>query len=139
MAQQARGVGKAAPKLKYIGDKWNYKGTYSDGNPKGYYFGQQPSIIRDYIMNTLTGQNGNLLKIMWLLLSTEEGFGISQKWLMDSTGLEKNKYYKARTELVNMNWLVYDEETDTLGINYNFLWAQALLPKERRADVLSAR
>lgn len=140
MARLAEGAGKNAPTLTFKGDKFNNKGTYNDKtNPNGYYFGQQAHIIRDYVCNAVTGQQGNLLKIMWLLLSTEQGYGVSQKWVMDSTGLEKSKYYQARQELCDMGWLIYDEEKGQLGIDYDFLWHQATLPKEQRINVLARR
>lgn len=137
MADFSKGVGKSAPKLAFIGDKWNNKGTYKDSNPNGYYFGQQPSIIRKYIMNHLDGRRGNLIKLIWYLLSTDEGFGLAQATVLEETGIPKQKYYQARDELINMKWLIYEEKDHQfyLAINYDFLWAQALLPKEEQEKV----
>lgn len=125
--------GKNAPKLKFLGDKWDYKGTKRNDNPDGYLFGQQANLIRRYICNHLNGQKGNLIKLMWVLLSTDEGFGLSQEWILKETGMAKNKYYAARDELIKMNWLGYEEQDNInyLYINYSFLWAQAQLEYER--------
>lgn len=133
------GVGKNAPALIFVGDKFNNKGTISSSNKNGYHFGQQADIIRNYICQTLTGNNGNYLKLMWLLLSTDEGFKVSQKWVLDSTGMTKDKYYDTRKDLCAMNWLIYDAEKEELGINYDFMWRQACLPKNEREKVLDWR
>lgn len=128
------GIGKEAPTLAYVGDKWNHKGTYNSKNENGYLFGQNAHIIRNYIMNHLDGQQGNLLKIMWLLLQTDEGFKVSQAWIIKSTGLSKQKYYDARRKLIDMNWLIYEEKNKEmfLCINYDFLWANALNEADER-------
>jgi len=128
MADSSKGVGKSAPKLAFIGDKWNYKGTYKkDTNPNGYYFGQQPSIIRKYVMNTLDGKQGNLIKLMWYLLSTDEGFGLAQATVTSETGIPKQKYYQARDKLIDMGWLLHEEKDGQYYVanNYDYLWAQA--------------
>ena len=129
------GVGKAAPILGFEGDKWDNRGTYNKNErPNGCYFGQQPQELIHYVMNELTGQQGNLLKLMWLLLSTDVGYGISQQWVLNSTGMQKDKYYDARNILIEINWLIYEEQGNIpiLGINYTFLWQQAKLPIEKR-------
>lgn len=132
------GIGKTAPKLAFEGDKWDNRGTFNRvERPNGCLFGQQPAEIRDFIMNELTGAQGNLLKVMWLLLSTDIGFGVSQQWVMNSTGISKDKYYDSRTILIHLNWLKYEENTPDgalLGVNYTYLWEQAKLPKEKRAN-----
>lgn len=133
-----KGVGKNAPKLVFVGDKWNNKGTYNENtNPNGYFFGQQPSIIRKYIMNHLDGRQGNLIKLMWFLLSTGEGFGLAQTTIIEETGIPKQKYYAARDALINMGWLIYEEKDSQgyLAIDYNFIWKQALLSKEEQTKV----
>jgi len=132
------GIGKAAPKLAFEGDKWDNRGTFNRvERPNGCLFGQQPMELMNYIMNELTGQQGNLLKLMWLLISTDVGFGVSQQWVMNSTGLAKDKYYDARAILIKIDWLLYEEHPDDgplLGINYEYLWAQSKLPKEQRVN-----
>lgn len=130
MALECSGVGKEAPTLEYIGDKFNDIGTYNKfNNPDGCYFYQQASLIMDYVLNQLTGQQGNLLKIMIILLSTEAGFKISLKWILDRTGLSKQKYYEARQKLIDMKWLLHEECDNVvyLKVNYKLLWENALL------------
>lgn len=134
-----RGIGKNAPELKASGDKWNYKGTYEKNErPNGYYFGQCPTIIRDYVLNHLTGNNGNPLKLMWVLLETDEKahFKISQKWVLNKTGMPKDKYYDARKKLEIMGWLDYDQNEESIIINYDYLWQEALefLEREKEAE-----
>ena len=130
------GIGKAAPLLAFEGDKWDDRETYNKKErPNGCFFGQQPQEIMYYVMNELTGQQGNLLKLMWLLLSTDVGYGVSQQWVMNSTGMAKDKYYDARSILIEIGWLLYEEQSRgpaLLGINYTFLWQQAKLPKNER-------
>lgn len=126
------GTGLEAPTLMSVGDKWNNKGTYNkELRPDGYLFGQHPNELRNFIMNELTGQQGNLLKLMLLLIDTDDGFKISEQWVLKSTGLQHAKYIQARAILTEINWLIRDE--NILGINYTFLWAQINLPKEKRA------
>lgn len=130
------GIGKAAPLLAFEGDKWDNRDTYNKKErPNGCFFGQQPQEIMYYVMNELTGQQGNMLKLMWLLLSTDVGYGVSQQWVLNSTGMQKDKYYDARSILVEIGWLLYEEQPSgpaLLGINYTFLWQQAKLPKNER-------
>ena len=130
------GIGKNAPLLAYEGDKWDNRDTYNKKErPNGCFFGQQPQDLIYFIMNELTGQQGNMMKLMWLLMSQDVGFGVSQQWVMNSTGMQKDKYYDARSVLIEIGWLLYEEQEDgtaLLGINYTYLWEQAKLPKESR-------
>lgn len=125
-----KGNGKDAPILAHVGNKWNNRGTYDENTrPNGYYFGQCPNIIRRYIMNELDGNNGNLLKVMWLLIDTKEGWGLSKEWVSRELGMAPEKYYTIRKKLINMNWLIYEMKDNKpyLAINYEYLWAQAIL------------
>lgn len=147
MSKNRKGVGKNAPILTCAGDKWNKKGTLSDKNPKGLQFSQIPDILMRYMNHHLTGQNGNLLKIMILLMGTKDqldnskNWGVSQTWVLDQTGMEKAKYYKAHQELVDMGWLIYEDKGkfQRIGINYTFMWAQASLPDEEQLKVENYR
>lgn len=133
----------AAPTLHWNYDKWNNKGTYSKDRKAGYYFYQLPVPIMDYINETLDGKNGLLLKIMMVLIGTDEGFGISEKWICDRIGLngreKARSYYKARDDLHNMRWIYYDKEEKTITLNYDLLWDEAFTEKERRMPVLEFR
>lgn len=134
-----KGIGKAAPILAIKGDKWDNRGTYNKTErPQGCYFYQQPQEIMNYIMNGLTGQQGNMLKLMLLLISTDIGYGVSQQWVINCTGMQKDKYYDARAILVEIGWLLYDEQPNgpaLLGVNYDYLWAQLRLAPELRENV----
>lgn len=131
--------GKEAPTLYANGDKWNYQGSYSKERSSGMFFGQIPMLLRRYINNTLTGVNGNLLKLITLLIETDSSgtYKVSKKWVLEETGMAQDKYYKARQELEDMGWITC--ENDSIYINYDFLWEEALKPKEERIDVMSLR
>ena len=133
-----RGIGKSAPLLAAEGDKWDNRGTYNKTDRQnGCYFYQQPQEIMNYIMNELTGQQGNMLKLMLLLISTDVGYGVSQQWVMNCTGMQKDKYYDARAILTEINWLLYEEQPKgptLLGVNYDYLWSQIHLAPELREN-----
>ena len=132
------GLGKEAPALKFKGDRWNNKGIYSkENNPNGYTYGRTPWPVQEYIMNIFNGRYGNHIKLMWTLLNTEEDFKITQKWVLDKTGMDKAKYYKTRKELEIMSLIIYDEYQNVIAINYDFIWQQISLPKEKREDLLA--
>lgn len=52
----------------------------------------------DKVMQTLSGKNGNELKIMMVLLGTlgDGSFRISERWILDRTGMEHSSYIRAR-------------------------------------------
>lgn len=136
-------VGAPAPKLSWHGDKWNNKGTYeADTRPKGYYFYQLPMPIMDYIYETLNGKYGLLTRIMEVLIGTDEGFNISEKWICQRIGIDtKNRnsmaaYRRARKKLCNMGWLELDTENHHLYVCYDFLWQEAYVEPEDRQPVL---
>ena len=139
MAEKFKGAGKLAPTLCTNGDKWDNKGTYNkEQRPNGDLFGQHPVTLRAYINNALDGAQGNLIKLMYTLIDCEVGFNLTQQWIIDNTGIPKNKYYQARDILVAIGWLTY-VETDAsrceLYINYDYLWQQARLPLEARDNI----
>lgn len=126
MAQLARGVGKNAPLLVENGNKWNNVGTRSKDNPKGLLFGQMPSLLRRYIWHSLSGRDGNLIKIIELFIQQESGkFRASKEWVMKETGMAANKYYEARRKLEELGFITYDPEEEIIYINYDYLWQQA--------------
>lgn len=137
-------TGAPAPKLEWYGDKWNNKGTYDpDKRLNGYYFYQLPVPIIDYIFSTLDGKNGTLLKIMVVLMGTDRGFGISEKWICDRIGIKSRdsakSYYRARNELHKMGWIEYDSEKHKIYICYDFLWQEAFAAEDERMPVLEWR
>lgn len=137
-------VGAPAPKLDWVGDKWNGQGTYDRENrPHGYYFYQLPVLIMDYICETLDGKNGTMLKIMMVLIGTDRDFGVSEKWMCDRIGVKNRdsakSYYRARNELHRMGWIEYDWDSHKIYLCYDFLWQEALAEKEDRFPVLEWR
>ena len=130
--------GKEAPLILSDGDKWNFQGPRSIENPSGFLFGQMPLLLRRYINQTLTGNNGNILKLITLFIETKENqFRATKKWVMDETGMPQDKYYKARKDLEDMGWITC--ENDNIYINYDFLWQQALTDPKDRINVLHLR
>lgn len=135
--------GAPAPILNWYGDKWNNQGTYDkDKRPGGFYFYQLPMPVMDYIFSVLDGKNGLMIKIMMVLIGTDKGYKISEKWICDRIGVDssdRNKtrtYRKARENLCKMGWLEHDNEKHTLTICYDFIW-QEVFAGEERQNVLS--
>ena len=52
----------------------------------------------DIIFSTL-GNSSAQLRIMIVLIGTKPGFGISEKWILDITGLTERSYERARDSL----------------------------------------
>lgn len=130
--------GKEAPLLKVNGDKWNYRGPRAQDNPDGYLFGQIPKVLQRYINQTLTGNHGNILKLITLFIETKENeFRVSKAWVLEETGMAQDKYYKARADLEAMGWITCED--DMIYINYDFMWEEAFKAPEDRIDVLARR
>lgn len=118
-------IGKPAPVLHYDGDKWGNQSTYKTdekGNKKGVLFYQCPMPLMDYICSVLHHQDCNYLKLMMVLIGTDEGFRISEKWILARTGMTKSVYIKVRKGLSEMKWIDYDSINHTITINYEYLW-----------------
>lgn len=129
--------GSPAPILKWHGDKWNYAGSYDkDTHPNGKYFYQLPIPLMKYIWGNLNGKNGLKCRIMEILIGTREGFGISEKWICDTIGIDSTSknamasYRKARKELCELGWLEYNSNTHELFVCFDFLWEQVLLEED---------
>jgi hypothetical protein len=58
---------------------------------------------------------------MLVLLGTKEGFKISEKWILERTGLLHASYIKARQALVNRGWLTH-EESKGITVNINTIY-----------------
>ena len=86
-----------APVLRFNGQKQLKNGFYTI-----------PQDLTDIIFKEL-GNSSAQLRLMIVLLGTKEGFGISEKWICDRTGLQKASYINARKALIERGWL-------TLGI-----------------------
>ena len=114
-----------APRIKWHGDKFNHKGAYSKENTKGYYFYQTPSVLTNFIMNYINGNCGNQLKLMWVLMGSAENFGISEKTIIQRTGMTQQAYCNARKALNEAGIINYNPSEHTITIDYNYLWHMA--------------
>lgn len=101
---------RQAPELKFTGQK-----------PEGQYYAI-PQDLADIIFNKL-GNSSAQLRIMIVLIGTKEGFKISEKWILDRTGLLHASYIKARQELVKKGWLSHDE-TEGITVNFNTILSE---------------
>ena len=120
----SRKKGMGAPLIESNGDKWNDIGPRNKDNENGLLFGQIPSILRRYIFNHLTGNNGNMLKIMILFIEQkDDSWRASKEWVLKETGMTSDKYYKAREMLEDLGWLTCTDES--ILINYDYLWSEA--------------
>ena len=95
-----------APKLKFDKPK-----------PKSPTYYNIPQEIADTIFAEL-GNSSAQLRIMIVLIGTKEDFGISEKWILERTGLQKASYITARKALINRGWLSL-EEADTITVNFD--------------------
>lgn len=96
---------RQAPELKFTGKK-----------PEGQYYAI-PQDLADIIFNKL-GNSSAQLRIMIVLIGTKEGFKISEKWILDRTGLLHASYITARKALVKRGWLTHDE-SEGITVNFN--------------------
>ena len=55
---------------------------------------------------------------MLVLIGTKEGFGVSEQWLLDRTGINHSSYINARKALINRGWITL-EPSKTIIINYD--------------------
>lgn len=108
---------KQAPELKFTGQK-----------PEGQYYAI-PQSLADIIFNKL-GNSSAQLRIMMVLIGTKQGFKISEKWILDRTGLLHASYITARKALVKRGWLSHDEAE---GITVNF---DAILDEKNRGNTV---
>ena len=77
---------KLAPTLEYNGVK-------SRVEKEQYY--QIPQALADAVFSVL-GNSSAQLRIMLVLIGTKPGFHISQKWILQRTGLKERSYIEAR-------------------------------------------
>ena len=108
---------RQAPELKFTGKK-----------PAGQYY-VIPQNLADIIFNKL-GNSSAQLRIMIVLIGTKEGFKITEKWILERTGLLHASYIKARQELVKKGWLSHSEKE---GITVNF---NTILDEKNRGNTV---
>ena len=67
---------------------------------------------------------------MIVLIGTKKGFKITEKWILERTGLLHASYIKARQELVKKGWLSHNEKE---GITVNF---NTILDEKNRGNTI---
>lgn len=89
---------KQAPVLRHKGNKFISK-------RESYW--QLPQGIMNQVFQDLNGKCGNQIKLMCLLLGTSGtgNFRVSEKWVLNQTGMDETGYKRARKELVKRGWL----------------------------------
>ena len=109
-----------APMLYFNGSK-----TQDNTTNQTY---QIPQKLADIIFNTL-GNASAQLRIMLVLCGTKEGFSISEKWILERTGLQHASYINARKSLVEKGWLTLIN-SQKLIVNYDIIYGNTILPQE---------
>ena len=79
-------------------------------------FYQIPQNVADKVFQEL-GNSSAQLRIMLVLIGTKEGFNVSEKWILERTGLQHASYINARKALINRGWLTLINQTEII-INY---------------------
>ena len=95
---KGKGNRNQAPQLIFNGDKFN--------TSKGFY--QIPQELADIIFNTFSRKPA-LIRLMLVLTGTEPGFFLSEKWVMERTGLAHKTYLDLRKQLEDIGWLTCNE------------------------------
>lgn len=104
-----------------------FNGSKTQGNTTNQTY-QIPQKLADIIFNTL-GNASAQLRIMLVLCGTKEGFSISEKWILERTGLKHASYVTARKSLVERGWLTLIN-SQKLIVNYNIIYGNTILPQE---------
>ena len=103
---------KQAPTLDHYGNK---------SMNEGEQFYLIPQALADIVFNEL-GNASAQLRIMIVLLGTKPGFNISQKWILDRTGICEKSYLEARKALVKRGWLTHNKE-ESIRVNISKIYA----------------
>lgn len=111
---------KLAPTLEHNGAK-------SRVEKEQYY--QIPQALADAVFSVL-GNSSAQLRIMIVLIGTKPGFHISQKWILQRTGLKERSYIEARKALVARGWLKH-LECDSIIVNLDKIYADG---EEKKTD-----
>ena len=93
-------------------------------------FYQIPQNVADKVFQEL-GNSSAQLRIMLVLIGTKEGFNVSEKWILERTGLQHASYINARKALINRGWLTLINQTEII-INYENILGQEKI--ENRAE-----
>ena len=106
---------KQAPRLIHRGSK------FRNQSPNFY---QLPQNLMSTIFYALNGKCGNQIKLMCVLIGTagNGSFRVSQRWMMEQTGMDESGYKKARKALIERGWL--ELKNGCLYVNFNEIWNQ---------------
>ena len=93
---------KQAPRLIHRGNKFQNQGRF---------FYQLPQSLMCNIFYELNGKHGNQIKLMCVLIGTagDGSFRVSQRWIMEQTGMDESGYTRARTALIKRGWLTLQD------------------------------
>lgn len=83
---------------------------------KGTNYYELPQKLMDIIFKKL-GNSSAQLKIMIVLIGAKPGFGISEQWMLERTGLTTSSYSRARANLINMGWISL-EKNKKITVNF---------------------
>ena len=116
---------RIAPQLHFKGDKFNYQGVFNAKEKKGFRFYQLPIPLLSFIFSSISGKNGNIIKLLVFLIGSGEGLGISESLVLNRTGLSHQAYCSARKWLIeNCQFFIYDKEHKLIVIDFNELWRE---------------
>ena len=102
---------KQAPVLKHNGKKQQGKNFY-----------MIPQELADVVFAEL-GNSSAQLRIMMVLIGTKpDEFRISEKWILDRTGLTQPSYVRARKELVNKGWINH-KDNEYIAVNFSYIYS----------------
>lgn len=59
--------------------------------------------------------------LLILLIGTADGFGLSQKFILENLGCSEKRYYTARQYLESLGLITVNKEENIITINYNVL------------------
>jgi hypothetical protein len=110
-----------APILGFIGEKFE--------KDKQHY--EIPQDIADIVFNELKDQSVKI-RLMLVLIGTKEGWGVSEDWLLQRTGISHSSYIRARKELIDKGWLSAGKIKDKNVILIDF---DAIRGKKKEIDV----
>lgn len=95
--------------------------SFDKPKEKGTNYYELPQKLMDIIFKKL-GNSSAQLRIMIVLIGTKPGFGISEQWMLERTGLSQPSYIKARKALVDMGWITL-EKRETIKVNFEAISA----------------
>ena len=104
---------KQAPRLIHRGNKFQNQGRF---------FYQLPQSLMSNIFYELSGKHGNQIKLMCVLIGTagDGSFRVSQRWIMEQTGMDESGYKRARKALADRGWITLDN--GCIYVNFDAIW-----------------